>query len=242
MNRTAVITGASKGIGRAIAKRLANDRMNIVIGYNSSKEAAETLAEELAARGIRAIAVQGDVGDYVCVKKMFDYIYKVFPSVDVLINNAGISIVKTIEDTTPEMWKEIIDTNLTSVYNTSRFVLPKMNQNEFGRIINISSIWGEIGASCEVAYSASKAGVIGFTKALAKETSPWVTVNCVTPGIIDTDMNSDLSKHELNEFLKSVPSSRMGKSEEVADLVAYLASDKSAYINGQVIGINGGMN
>lgn len=241
MNKTAFITGASRGIGRAIAETLARDGFNIIIGYNRSEAEAESLAASIAAMGVRVIAVRGDIGDYVCVKNMFSDIHKVFPRVDVLVNNAGIALVKPLLDTTPEEWRNIISTNLDSIYNTTKFVLPEMGENGFGRIINISSIWGEIGASCEVAYSASKAALHGFTKALAKEVKVGITVNCIAPGIIDTDMNSDLSASELQEFLLNVPARRMGKSSEVAALAAFLASDKSAYINGQIIGINGGI-
>jgi 3-oxoacyl-[acyl-carrier protein] reductase len=241
MNKTAFITGASRGIGRAIAETLARDGFNIIIGYNRSEAEAESLAASIAAMGVRVIAVRGDIGDYVCVKNMFSDIHKVFPRVDVLVNNAGIALVKPLLDTTPEEWRNIISTNLDSIYNTTKFVLPEMGENGFGRIINISSIWGEIGASCEVAYSASKAALHGFTKALAKEVKVGITVNCIAPGIIDTDMNSDLSASEIQEFLLSVPARRMGKASEVAALAAFLASDKSAYINGQIIGINGGI-
>lgn len=241
MNKTALITGASRGIGKAIALELARSGYDIVVGYNERQEEADKVAEKAASYNVRAITAQADLKDYVSVKSMFDYVYSVFSSIDVLINNAGISLVKPILDTTIEEWREIMDANLTSAYLTTQFVLPKMINKEYGRIINISSIWGVTGASCEVAYSASKAGLIGYTKALALEVPPYITVNCITPGIIDTDMNSDLDEEEIEKFLKNVPAGRMGEPQEVASLVAYLASDKAAYVNGQVIGVNGGM-
>ncbi|NCA67238.1 MAG: SDR family NAD(P)-dependent oxidoreductase [Clostridia bacterium] len=241
MNKTAFVTGASKGIGKAIAFELARNGMNVIVGCKTSITEAEEVASQLARYNVRSIAVKGDIGDYVSVKNMFDYIYSVFPQVDVMVNNAGISLVKPIMDTTYDEWIELVNVNLTSIYNTTKFVLPKMCENGFGRIINISSIWGEIGASCEVAYSACKAGVIGFTKALAKEVPPRVTVNCIAPGIIYTEMNATLSEAEVVEFLKGVPASRMGKAEEIASLVSYLASENSGYTSGQIIGVNGGM-
>ncbi len=242
MNKTALITGASKGIGRAIAIEMARAGMNIAAVYNTSAKEALSLVESICATtGVRAIAVKADISDYACVETMFKEVCSVFPTVDVLVNNAGIPLVKTIMDTTAEDWRRVVDTNLSSVHYVTRLALPKMMDNAFGRVINISSIWGEIGASCEVAYSAAKAGVIGYTKALAKEVPPYITVNCIAPGIIDTAMNADLTSEEIEDFLKCVPASRMGSAEEVASLAAFLAGERSGYISGQVIGINGGM-
>ncbi len=240
MTKTALVTGASKGIGSAIALELARQGFNIVVGYHNSLHSAKAIAERISELGVRVILAQADSQDAQSIDRMFRDIFEVFPTLDILVNNAGISLVKPLLDTTLQEWHELLDINLSAAFLTTKYVLPKMIQNDYGRIINISSIWGMTGASCEVAYSAAKAGLIGFTKALSREVPTGITVNCVAPGIIDTDMNKDLSEEEVCEFLKSVPAGRVGKPEEIASLIGFLCTEKAAYINGQIIGANGG--
>lgn len=240
MTKTALVTGASKGIGSAIALELASMGYNIVVGYHKSAHSANEIAAKICDMGVRSILVQADLRKNTSIDNMFRQIFQVFPSVDILVNNAGISLVKPILDTTSQEWQELIDINLSAAYYTTKNVLPKMIENGYGRILNISSIWGMTGASCEVAYSATKAGLIGFTKALSREVCPNITINCIAPGIIDTEMNADMSEEEVEEFLKSVPAGRLGRPEEIAALVGFLTTEKAGYINGQVIGANGG--
>ena len=235
--KTALVTGASRGIGEAIARQLSKDGMYVFVNYEKSEEKAKKIAEEIG-----GCAIKCDVSDEKAVAQMIKTIEEKHGGVDVLVNNAGISLVKMFSDTTPEEWERIFSVNVGGVYNVTRSVLPFMVNKKSGRIINISSVWGEVGASCEVAYSATKAALIGFTKALSKELGPsGITVNAVTPGLIDTDMNSDLSDEDKAEFISQIPLMREGKTEDVANIVSFLASEKSDYITGQVIGVNGGL-
>ncbi len=235
--KTALITGASRGIGEAIARKLSKDGMYVFVNYEKSEEKAKKIAEEIG-----GCAICCDVSDEKAVTQMIKTIEEKTGGVDVLVNNAGISIVKMFRDTTPEEWDRIFSVNVTGAYNVTRSVLHNMVKNKSGRIINISSVWGEVGASCEVAYSSTKAALIGFTKALSKELGPSnITVNAVTPGLIDTDMNSDLSDEDKADFVSQIPLMREGKPQDVANLVSFLASDKAGYITGQIIGVNGGL-
>lgn len=241
MKKIVLITGASKGIGYAIAKRFADDKHIVVINYNKSKNSALSLMNEIIAAGGTAVCCKADVSNANDSKNMITEIIDKFGSIDYLINNAGISFEGLLSDTTEEIWNKIICTNLTGVYNCTKAVLPYMINQKKGKIVNISSIWGICGASCEVAYSASKSGVIGFTKALAKEVGPsGITVNCIAPGIIDTDMNNNLTEKEKNEFINDLPISRMGKATDIADAVFFLCSDSADYITGQVLAVDGG--
>ena len=235
--KTALVTGASRGIGEAIARQLSKDGMYVFVNYEKSEEKAKKIAEEIG-----GCAIKCDVSDEKAVAQMIKTIEEKHGGVDVLVNNAGISIVKMFSDTTPEEWERIFSVNVGGVYNVTRAALPLMVNKKSGRIINISSVWGEVGASCEVAYSATKAALIGMTKALSKELGPsGITVNAVTPGLIDTDMNSDLSDEDKAEFVSGISLLREGTPEDVANMVSFLASDKSDYITGQVIGVNGGL-
>ncbi|MDO4617992.1 MAG: 3-oxoacyl-ACP reductase FabG [Clostridia bacterium] len=235
--KVALVTGASRGIGEAIARRLAEDGMFVYVNYQNSKEQAEKIAEEIG-----GMAICADVSNETAVKNMIETIEKQHGGVDILVNNAGISIVKMLCDTEKAEWDRIFSVNVGGVYNVTKAVMGNMVKNRSGRIINISSIWGEVGASCEVAYSATKAAVIGFTKALAKELAPSkVTVNAITPGIIDTEMNAEFTAEEKAEFVSEIPLLREGTPREVADLVSFLASEDAKYITGQTIGINGGL-
>lgn len=241
--KTALITGASRGIGTACAIALAKCSYNIVLNYNNSEEKALNLAKILADNyAVEVLCVKADVSDKAQVDEIVKTAIDRFSTIDVLVNNAGVSLEKLFTDTTPDEWDKVISTNLTSVYNVTHAVLPTMISKHSGSIINISSMWGQVGASCEVAYSASKAGVIGLTKALAKEVAPSnIRVNCVAPGVIMTDMMSGFSDEDLALIKEEIPLGDFGTAKNVADTVSFLASDKAQYITGQVIGVNGGM-
>ena len=241
MNKTVVITGASRGIGSECARLFARKGYNVVINYNISEEKAVALCEELTSQGFSAAAVKADVADSAQAKALIDKAVELFGGIDVLINNAGIGEQRLITDVTDEIWARMIGVNLNGVFYCTRQALPHMINKKSGRIINISSIWGICGASCEVHYSAAKAGVIGFTKALAKEVGPsGITVNCVAPGVIETEMNKALSKADLNALCEETPIGRLGTAEDIANTVLFLAEDSGGFITGQVISPNGG--
>ncbi len=231
--KTALVTGGSRGIGEAICRRLADEGYFVLVNYLNSKEKAEQLAEE-----IHGTAIQFDVSDMDSVTNAV----LEFGKIDLLINNAGISEIDLFTHIPQEKASRIMNINLIGTMNCSRAVLPSMISRKSGCIINISSMWGQCGASCEVDYSASKAGIIGFTKALAKEVAPsGIRVNCVSPGFIMTEMNSRFSQEDLEEIRSEIPLGIFGKPEHIADSVAFLASEQSEYITGQVIAVNGGM-
>ena len=241
--KTALVTGASRGIGTACAIALAKMGYNIILNYNKSEQKALSLAKIITDNyGVDVLAVKADVSDKTQVDNMTKTALEKFGSIDVLVNNAGVSQQKLFTDTTKDDWNMIISNNLTSVYNVSHAVLSNMIKNHSGCIVNISSMWGQVGASCEVAYSASKAGVIGLTKALAKEVAPSnIRVNCVCPGVIMTDMMSSFSDEDIALIKEDIPLDVLGTAKNVADTVAFLVSDNASYITGQVIGVNGGM-
>ncbi len=241
--KTALITGASRGIGTACAIALAKCGYNIVLNYNKSEEKALSLSKIIADNySVDVMCIKADVADKARVDEMVNSALERFNGIDVLVNNAGISLSKLFTDTDENDWNKVISANLTSVYNVTHAVLPSMLRNHNGSIVNISSMWGQVGASMEVAYSASKAGVIGLTKALAKEVAPSnVRVNCVAPGVIMTDMMSDYSDDEIDMLKDEIPMCELGTAKNVADAVAFLVSDKASYVTGQVIGVNGGM-
>ena len=237
--RTVIVTGAAKGIGKAIAKEFANKGYNVVINYKTSEAAAMELKEELASEGKSVEIYKADVSKKEEVTGLIDFTINRFGKIDVLVNNAGISEIIPFADIDEENWDKMIDNNLKSVYLTTKEAIENMLKYKDGHIINISSIWGITGASCEVHYSTAKAGIIGFTKALAQEMGPSnIKINAIAPGIIDTDMNKELSKEELIEIEKEIPLGKMGKAEDVAKAVAFLA--ESNYITGQIIRIDGG--
>ncbi len=241
MKKTAIITGSSKGIGAATAILFAQKGYNVVINYNESYESAILLARSLVSNGFSVTTQKANVANRLEAELLMkETLYK-FGSIDVLVNNAGIAFEGLITDTDEIDYDRIVDTNLKGTFNCCKAVTPVMVKQQAGKIINISSIWGQTGASCEVAYSASKAGVIGLTKALAKELAPsGITVNAVAPGIIETAMNSNLTVEELTEFVSSIPLGRMGSAEEIAQAVYFLASENADYITGQILGVNGG--
>lgn len=239
--KTVLITGSSRGIGAAIARRL-NDEYKIIINYNKSKDKAFTLMEELRETNPNVIAIKANVSDESEVENMFSIAEKNFGHVDILINNAGVSHFSLIQDIDFGTWKDVINTNLNSVFLNSKRAIPNMISKQYGVIINMSSIWGEIGASMETLYSASKGAINTFTKAMAKELAPsGIRVNAIAPGIVDTDMmRNDFSESELLDLKKEVDTNRFAKPEEIAGLVRYLISDEASYITGDIIHINGG--
>lgn len=241
MKPTVLITGASRGIGKAIAHRFAQAGCPLIINCSKSAEALMALKAELEeAYHVSVLASVGNIGDYDYVEQLFEEIQKEFGGADVVVNNAGISHIGLLTDMTPEEWKKIIDTNLSSVFYTSKLAVPSMLSKQQGKIINISSVWGNVGASCEVAYSASKGGMNSFTKALAKELAPSnIQVNAIACGCIDTEMNQCFSEEERQELIAEIPAGRFGTPEEAANLVYTLASEHN-YLTGQIITFDGG--
>lgn len=241
MKQTALITGASRGIGAALAETFARAGYQLTLCCQHSEEKLMTLASRLQEQYHTTVLVRiGDVGDYAFVKAMVDETLEAFGAIDVLINNAGISYIGLLTDMSIEDWNRIVATNLTSVFSTCRCVVPSMVHNKRGRIINISSVRGNVGASCEVAYSACKGGINSFTRALGKELAPsQITVNAIACGVIDTDMNRCFSEEERADLIAEIPAERMGRPEEVAELALSIASGH-AYLNGQIITLDGG--
>jgi len=239
-SQVAVVTGASRGIGRAIAQELATFGANVVVNYASSSQAAEELVSEITAAGGSAIALQADVSQAEEVDKLINTVLEKFNRIDILVNNAGITRDTLLLRMKPEDWQAVINLNLTGVFLCTRAVSKTMLKKRSGRIINIASVAGQMGNPGQANYSAAKAGVIGLTKTLAKEfSSRGITVNAVSPGFIETDMTSGLQSEEI---LKMIPLGRYGKPEEIAGMVRFLAADTAAaYITGQVFNVDGGM-
>ena len=239
MEKVAIVTGASRGIGREIAKSLAKQNIKVIANYNNSEEKANELKKELEAEGIIIDIVKADVSKREEIKNLVQYALENYGKIDILINNAGISEYKLFTDETDEDWNKVINTNLYSVFATSQEVIPNMIKNKNGCIINISSVWGMVGASMEVLYSVSKAGIDGLTKALAKELGPSnIRVNAIAPGIVDTDMCKNFSKEELENIKEEIPLERIGKVEDISKCINWLINDN--YTTGQIISINGG--
>lgn len=242
--RNILVTGASGGIGSAIVNNLAAECDNIVIHYHTAKARAEALAAQLSADfGVNALTVCADVADEGSVAAMFDEIAARCGSLDVLVNNAGIAQQKLFTDVTAAEWRSMCGVNLDGVFfccqqALKRFMLPAHQ----GVILNISSMWGQVGASCEVPYSAAKAGVIGLTKALAKEVGlSGIRVNCLAPGVVMTDMMKGFDEQTLKDLKEETPLNALGTPEQIAEAAAFLCSDKASFITGQVLGVNGGM-
>ena len=236
--KNVLITGASRGIGKALVEKFTESGYRVFLNYNKSKDEALKISEKTG-----AIPVFADVSNSSDVKNMIQFITKTYGGISVLVNNAGISLPqKVIIDVSEEEWDNLFNVNVKGMFNVTKEILPIMINKKYGSIINISSMWGVTGGSCEVAYSASKAAVIGFTKALAKEVGPsGIRVNCVAPGVIKTDMNSNLSDEDFNSLKEETPLSIIGEAEDVSDLVLFLAEDSSKFITGEVININGGL-
>lgn len=239
MKKIAIITGASRGIGRELAKQLAKSEIQVIANYNKSKEEAQKLKEELAKENIEIDIVKANVSKREEAKKLVQYTLEKYKKIDILINNAGISEYKIFTKETDEDWNRVINTNLYSVFVMTQEVIPNMIQNQEGCIINISSIWGMVGASMEVLYSISKAGIDGMTKALAKELGPSnIRVNSIAPGMIETEMNADLTEEEKMQLQKDTPLGKIGKTEDIAKCVKWLVED--TFTTGQIISPNGG--
>lgn len=239
MEKVAIITGASRGIGREIAKTLAKQNIKIIANYCNSRNRAEELQEELKKENIEIDIIKADVSKRDECKKLVEFAIEKYGEIDILINNAGIAEYKLFTDETDEDWNRVINTNLYSAFAMCQEVIPNMIQNKRGCIINISSVWGIVGASLEVLYSVSKAGMDGLTKGLAKELGPsGIRVNSIAPGVIDTDMCKDFTKEELNELESEIPLGKIGLPEDIAKCVKWLIDDN--YTTGQIISINGG--
>lgn len=241
-NKVALVTGGGRGIGKAIALSLASNGALVVVNYCGSKEKAEAVVKEIIDNGGRAVSYQADIADASSVKSMFDYIISEFKSLDILINNAGITRDNLILKMTEEEFDQVINTNLKGVFSCLKQASKIMLKQKSGRILNISSVSGIHGNPGQVNYSASKAGVIGMTKTLAKELgSRGITVNAIAPGYIKTDM-TDVLKDELKDKIaEAVPLRRLGNPEDIAEMAAFLVSPKASYITGQVIEIDGGL-
>ena len=235
--KTVLVTGASRGIGAAAARRFAAAGYRVAVNYDRSKAQAEALAAALG-----GIAVHADVSDPAQVSSMVDSVLEKFCQLDILVCNAGVDWQGLLPDMTDADWKRVMGVDLDGVFYTCRAVLPHMIHRKSGKIVTISSMWGQVGASCEAAYSAAKAGVIGLTKALAKEVGPsGITVNCVAPGVIDTAMNQALPPEALAELAQETPLGRIGTAAEVAESVFFLCSPAADFLTGQVLAPNGGL-
>ena len=233
MNKVALVTGGSGGIGSAICRKLAGEGYFVYVNYCRNAEKAETIAAEIGGK-----AVGFDVADCDAAEEAIAAI----GDIDLLVNNSGVSVIGLFDSIDQSTAERLLMTDLAGTMNCSRCAVKSMIRNKSGNIINIASMWGEVGASCEVDYSAAKAGVIGFTKALAKEVAPsGIRVNCVSPGFILTEMNSHFSDDDLALIKEDIPLGIFGKPEYIADAVAFLASDSAEYITGQILGVNGGM-
>lgn len=242
VGKVALVTGGSRGIGRAIAVRLAREGAAVAVGYRERRVAAQRVVEEIVCHGGRAIALEADLADPGACRRLVAATGSQLAPPDILINNAGVSLDRLLLDTRVEEWDYLMAIHLRAPFLLSQAALPGMIGRGWGRIITVSSIWGLIGAANEVAYSAAKSGQIGFTKALAKEVArAGITVNAVAPGAIDTEMLASLSSEDLEEFAASVPMGRLGTPADIAAAVAFLASPEAAYISGQVISPSGGL-
>ncbi|MGN1095154.1 MAG: elongation factor P 5-aminopentanone reductase [Eubacteriales bacterium] len=240
-NKSVVITGASRGIGRACALMFARQGYDVLIGYNKNEAAAgQTLAAVLEC-GVKGAMFSADISSAAGSRRLISKAMYEFGGIDVLVNNAGIARVSLMTDVSEEDFSELFSTNVGGVYFTSQAVIPEMINAGGGKIINISSMWGQVGASCETLYSATKAAIIGLTKAMAKELAPsHINVNCVAPGVIDTDMNSCYDENTMDDLKAKTPLSRLGTPEDIAHAVCFLASDDADFITGEVLSVNGG--
>ena len=237
--KTALITGGTKGIGKAIAQEFLQQGYEVILNYSRDEESALATQSEFNMLGYCPVLMRADVSDEEQVKEMFKEVFRIYGKIDVLINNAGISLVRVIQDTTLADWERVLGVNMRGVFLCCREVCDSMICAGGGSIINVASIWGEVGASCETAYSASKGAIIAFTKALAKELAPsFVRVNCVSPGVIDTEMNSHLSEVEMEDLISQIPLGRLGTGEDVAKACVYLA--ENTYVTGEVLSVGGG--
>ncbi|CEE01360.1 3-oxoacyl-[acyl-carrier-protein] reductase FabG [Caldibacillus thermoamylovorans] len=240
--KTALVTGASRGIGKEIALELARNGANIVVNYAGNTQLAEQVADEIRSIGRESIAIQADVANSEAVEQMVKETVNMFGTLDILVNNAGITRDQLLMRMKESDWDDVLNTNLKSVFLTTKAVSRQMMKQRKGRIINISSIVGVSGNAGQANYVAAKAGIIGLTKTAAKELAPRnITVNAVAPGFITTDMTDKLPEDVKQELYKQIPLARLGEPKDIAYVVAFLASEKSSYITGQTIHVNGGM-
>lgn len=242
MDKVAMITGATRGIGKQIALTLANEGYNIVLNYRTENDELKQLKNEIESKKVKCLTVQGDVTNFEDCKQMIESAIKEFGKIDVLVNNAGITKDMLLARMKEEDFKQVIDVNLVGTFNMTKNVISYMMKARNGRIINISSVVGIAGNAGQTNYSASKAGIIGFTKSLAKEVaSRNILVNAVAPGFIETNMTDVLKQEVKDEIAKNIPLKRMGTPQDIANVVKFLASEDSSYITGQVISVDGGM-
>lgn len=240
--KVALVTGASRGIGKAIALKLAAGGAKVVVNYAGSKDKALEVVEQIKAAGGDAFACQCDVGDFQAVEKMVGDVLEQCGRVDILVNNAGITKDNLLLKMSPEDFEQVVDTNLKGTFHTIKCLTKTMMKQRYGRIINLSSVSGVMGNAGQANYCASKAGIIGLTKSVARElASRGITVNAVAPGFIETDMTSVLDDKVKEAMMAQIPAKRLGSTEDIANAVAFLASQESSYITGQVINVNGGM-
>ena len=238
----ALITGGSRGIGAAAARLFARRGWGVAVGFHHGEREAQALAQELSALGVPALAVGADVGDAGQVGRMVDNVLEKFCQLDILACSAGISHLGLISQIDEDQWRRLFAVNVDGVHHCCRAVLPHMLERKSGSIVTVSSMWGQVGASCEAAYSATKGAVIAYTKALAKELGPSnIRVNCVAPGVIDTEMNARLSAEDLAALAEETPLGRVGTPEEAAAAITFLASDEASFLTGQVVAPNGGL-
>lgn len=242
MKKTVLVTGSSRGIGKAIAFAFGKEGFQVILNASKSEKELNDTVDEFQKQNISCYGILADVSDYTQCKKLFSQIQSIFGNIDILVNNAGISHIGLFTDMTPNQWKKIMEVNFDSVLNCTHLALPSMIHKKEGIILNISSMWGEKGASCEAVYSASKGAVNSFTKSIAKELGPCnIHVNAISCGVIDTNMNVCFDEEEKNALKEEISLMRFGKTEEVAQLAVFLASEKASFITGQIITIDGGM-
>ena len=242
MRRTVLITGGSRGIGAACVGAFARAGWSVVFLYRRAEEAAEALCARLRGEGLDVSCRRCDVSRRDEVFRTVDDLIRTYHRFDALVNNAGVAHIGLFTDMTEAQWDALFAVNVKGAFNVTQAVLPSMISQGSGAIVNVSSMWGEVGASCEVAYSAAKAALIGMTKALAKEVGPsGVRVNCVSPGVIDTDMNAELTEADLAALAEETPLGRTGRAEEVAEAALYLCGEGASFITGQVLGVSGGL-
>ncbi len=242
MSKKAIVTGGSRGIGASIVETLCQSGFEVAFSYLSNKEKADSLVKSIAENGGKAAAFQADISDFESASRFVADAREYLNDVDVLVNNAGIAKDKSLFIMQPDEWNNVIDTNLTGCFNVTRNIIGYFFKNKRGCVVNITSVSGQVGIAGQTNYCASKAGVIGFTRALSKEAAKLgIPVNCVAPGYIDTEMTQAIPEKHLEEIKKMIPMRRMGTAKEVAEIVAFLASDKARYITGQVFTIDGGL-
>jgi 3-oxoacyl-[acyl-carrier protein] reductase len=242
MSDVALITGASRGIGKASAFKLAKDGYDLALNYYRTVKGAKEILAKVEDQGRKALLFKADVSDYNAVEQMVRNVMTEFGRIDVLVNNAGIYPRKLLEDISSEDWREVIDINLTGIFNCCKHVVPHMKKHKKGAIVNFSSMLGLMGTKHGIHYAASKAGVLGLTKSLAKELAPYnIRVNAIAPGAIETDILKNDTPEQRTKRLKQIPLGRVGQPEEIAEVVSFLVSDRASYITGETLNVSGGM-